>query len=129
MCDGDDERCGGSYDSNRIYKCDPPPLEVTHAVVIVGYNDADEYWIVKNSWGIGFEDGGYFKVGYGQCLIEESRVSYAGLPLSSPVGGIAELPHVSDSSAGNYVALAAAIAAAVVALSAGAWYARRRWSR
>ena len=43
-----------------------------------------------------------------------------------PVGGIAVLPDVSDSSARNYVALAGLAAAALVALTTGAWYARRR---
>ena len=43
-----------------------------------------------------------------------------------PVGGIAELPDVSGSSGRNYVALAG-LTAAVVALGAGGWYARRRW--
>lgn len=42
----------------------------------------------------------------------------------APVGGIAELPDGSGSAGHSYVALAAA---AVVALSAGGWYARRRW--
>jgi len=47
------------------------------------------------------------------------------------VGGIAELPDVaggSGSSAGTYAALAGGLAAAVLALGAGAWYARRRLS-
>ena len=52
---------------------------------------------------------------------------YAGAPL--PVGGLAELPEVSGSSGPNYIALAGLAAAALVALSAGAWYARRRWLR
>jgi len=46
------------------------------------------------------------------------------------VGGIAELPDVASDSgwpAGAYAALASAIAAAVLALGGGAWYARRRW--
>jgi Tol biopolymer transport system component len=47
-------------------------------------------------------------------------------PVSGPVGGIAELPDVSDSSARNYAALAAA---ALVTLGASGWYASRRWSR
>jgi hypothetical protein len=47
----------------------------------------------------------------------------------TPVGGIAELPDVSGSSDPNYALVAGVIAAAVVALTAGAWYARRRWSR
>jgi hypothetical protein len=52
------------------------------------------------------------------------------LNCSSPVGGVAELPAVAGSSAPNYIALAGlAAAAALLALSAGAWYARRRWLR
>jgi hypothetical protein len=47
--------------------------------------------------------------------------------INAPVGGLAELPNVSDSSSRNYIALAGLAAVALVALSAGAWYARRRW--
>ena len=47
--------------------------------------------------------------------------------INAPVGGLAELPDVSDSSSPSYIALAGLAAAALVALSAGAWYARRRW--
>ena len=50
------------------------------------------------------------------------------LPPRGPVGGIAELPDVSDSSARNYMAVAGGLAA-VMALAAGGWYARRRWVR
>jgi hypothetical protein len=45
------------------------------------------------------------------------------------VGGIAELPDVSDSAARSYMAVAGGLATAVVALAAGGWYARRRWQR
>jgi hypothetical protein len=48
-------------------------------------------------------------------------------PCSSPVGGMAELPDVAGSSDRPYLALAGGLAAAVVALAAGVWYARRRW--
>jgi len=55
-----------------------------------------------------------------------------GIAEASPVGGIAELPDVAGSASGSssppYAALAGA-AAGVVALAAGAWYARRRWLR
>jgi hypothetical protein len=47
-------------------------------------------------------------------VIDEVKISVA-----SPVGGIAELPDVSDSAGRNYVALAALAAAALVALGAG----------
>jgi hypothetical protein len=49
------------------------------------------------------------------------------IPPYLPVGGIAELPEVSTSSAPNYVALAGLAAAALAALAAGGWYARRQW--
>jgi hypothetical protein len=48
---------------------------------------------------------------------------------SGAVGGVAELPDVSGSAGRNYVAIAALSAAVLAALSAGGWYARRRWSR
>lgn len=56
-----------------------------HAVVLVGYNDtgneSTSYWIVKNSWGTnsgwGEESNGYFKLGFGECVMEESGIFYA----------------------------------------------------
>jgi hypothetical protein len=50
-----------------------------------------------------------------------------GLSIVSAVGGLAQLPEVSDSSGRNYGALAGLAAAALVALGAGGWYVRRRW--
>ena len=50
---------------------------------------------------------------------------YAGAALP-PVGGVAELPDAAGSSGRNYIALAGLAAAALVALTAGTWYARRR---
>jgi len=58
----------------------------------------------------------------------EVRVVVGGL-CPSPVGGTAELPNVADSSGRNHMALAGLAAAALVALTGGAWYARRRWLR
>jgi hypothetical protein len=43
-----------------------------------------------------------------------------------PVGGIAVLPDVSDSAVSNYIPLIGLAAAALVALTAGGWHARRR---
>ncbi len=52
----------------------------------------------------------------------------AGLP-PAPVGGMAGVPDASGSAGRNYAVIAGVAAAAAVALSAGAWYARRRWVR
>ena len=61
------------------------------------------------------------------CPSDPGPPSNRGCALS--VGGIAELPNVSASSAPNYIALAGLAAAALGTLTAGAWYARRRWER
>jgi len=41
-----------------------------HCVCCVGYNDAEGYWICKNSWGVGFGERGYFRIAYGQCGLD-----------------------------------------------------------
>jgi cysteine-rich repeat protein len=42
-----------------------------HCVVLVGYNDTGGYWILKNSWGTGYQDNGYFRVAYGECNVTD----------------------------------------------------------
>jgi hypothetical protein len=41
-----------------------------HAVLIVGYNDEEEYFIVKNSWGTGWGESGFFRIDYSQLTNE-----------------------------------------------------------
>ena len=48
---------------------------------------------------------------------------------ATSAGGVAELPDVAGSSSRNYGILAALGAAVVLAATAGAWYARRRFRR
>lgn len=66
---------GGSYDENGVYRCEQD-YGTNHSVVIVGFNDAEGYWIAKNSWGTDWQDEGYFKLGYGECAAE-TLVFYA----------------------------------------------------
>jgi len=58
----------GSYYDGSIYRCENDG-GTNHAVLIVGYNDYAEYWVVKNSWGSTWGNDGYFFVGYGECSI------------------------------------------------------------
>jgi hypothetical protein len=72
-------------------------------------------------------------VNYFQGVLDDIRIysraltaeEIAQLAQPSPVGGMAELPEVAGSSGPNHIALAGA--AALLALAAGGWYARRRW--
>jgi C1A family cysteine protease len=48
-----------------------------HAVCIVGYDDDDGCWIVKNSWSDKFGENGFFRIKYGQCCIDDAFPSFA----------------------------------------------------
>jgi hypothetical protein len=54
---------------NGIYKCDvgDPSNYGQHIILIIGYNDDENYWIAKNSWGPDYGVNGFFKIGYGEC--------------------------------------------------------------
>jgi hypothetical protein len=78
----------GDYWDGDIYRCTDDSY-INHGVIIVGYSDAGGYWIVKNSWGSGWNGNGYFKVGYGECAIEQYAV-YAYLDIDSDGDGIAD---------------------------------------
>ena len=58
-----------SFEGNAIAKNGIMPMPKTsekvlggHAVLVVGYKliNGQPYWIVRNSWGTGWGDGGYF---------------------------------------------------------------------
>jgi C1A family cysteine protease len=63
--------------------CAPITMGEAHVVVIVGYDHANKYWIVKNSWGDSWNGNGYFKVSYGGCEIDD-RVSYGITAIVAP---------------------------------------------
>ncbi|MDH4222992.1 MAG: right-handed parallel beta-helix repeat-containing protein [candidate division Zixibacteria bacterium] len=60
---------GGHWDGD-IYRC-TDDNSTNHAVIIAGYNEDDDYWIIKNSWGTGWNGDGYYKLGYGECSVEK----------------------------------------------------------
>ncbi len=67
----------GGYWDGDIYRC-TNDNGANHAIALVGYDDAGGYWIGKNSWGTGWGDGGFFKIGYGECSVE-SDVQFADI--------------------------------------------------
>ncbi|WP_347302714.1 C1 family peptidase [Croceibacterium sp. TMG7-5b_MA50] len=53
-----------------VYRHVSGGYEGLHCVLVIGYSEAQQCWICKNSWGTGWGDGGYFRIGYGQCQID-----------------------------------------------------------
>jgi C1A family cysteine protease len=54
------------YYVSGVYKQTSGILEGSHAILIVGYDDADQAFIVKNSWGTGWGELGYFSIAYSE---------------------------------------------------------------
>jgi hypothetical protein len=121
---------GGDYDilvacstDNGVTWTWPAALN-TNAATDSGYDGAPQ--LAADGW------GNWLAVwnssdSLGATIGTDSDILYATEYQAIPVGGIAELPDVSDSAGRNYIALAGLAAAALFALGAGGWYARRRW--
>lgn len=59
-----------------VYRVTSQTLVGYHAVCVVGYDDAQQCWICKNSWGPGFGESGYFRIGYGESGIDTEFAFY-----------------------------------------------------
>jgi hypothetical protein len=57
------------YDSG-IYKHVSNVYEGLHCIEVVGYSEINQYWICKNSWNTGWGENGFFKIEYGDSLID-----------------------------------------------------------
>ena len=77
-----------SYTSG-IYSYATGTYEGGHAVLIIGYDDSGQYFIVKNSWGTGWGESGFFRIAYSELAsviaFGEYTIAYEGyIPLPSP---------------------------------------------
>jgi len=58
-----------------------------HCVTMIGYDDAAGCWICKNSWGTGWGESGFFRIGYGECGIDTWSVcAVDGVVIPEAVG-------------------------------------------
>jgi len=59
-----------------VYKVTSNDLRGYHCICVVGYDDKQGCWICKNSWGTNWGDQGFFKIGYGQAMIDTKFAFY-----------------------------------------------------
>ena len=76
--------------------------DINHQVVIVGYNDSQNCWIVKNSWGTSWAYNGFFKIVYGDCQIE-TEIGYVTVDLDAPPPPALGLPANNAVNYFNYL--------------------------
>eukprot|EP00878_Enallax_costatus_P028846 GHUV01031196.1.p1 GENE.GHUV01031196.1~~GHUV01031196.1.p1 ORF type:complete len:351 (+),score=28.36 GHUV01031196.1:1324-2376(+) len=56
--------------AKKIYKPGPKAkIQYGHAVAVVGYDNEQQFWLAKNSWGTDWGDNGFFRVAYRTCSI------------------------------------------------------------
>jgi len=56
-----------------------------HCVCVVGYDDVAQCWICKNSWGPGWGDNGFVRIGYGQVGIDAEMWAVEGVASNKTV--------------------------------------------
>ncbi len=54
--------------SSGVYHRISGTVEGGHCMLVVGYSEADQCWICKNSWGPGWGDGGFVRFAYADFL-------------------------------------------------------------
>ena len=68
-------------------------MTTNHSVVLVGWDNRDQTWILKNSWGINWGEDGYMRIRYGVSNIgkDANYIVYAAPPgivqLTAPAAG------------------------------------------
>ena len=70
------------YGTGVYHKSAGSPYAGLHSVEVIGYDDTLNCWICKNSWGPSWGDHGYFKIGYGECKIDQ--YGKIGVPYTDP---------------------------------------------
>jgi C1A family cysteine protease len=78
----------GVFTTNESSKCSG----ANHAVVLVGWDDSQGVWYLRNSWGTRWGEGGMMRIGYGVSRVgwNASYVVYGQTPYM-PLGGATQL--------------------------------------
>jgi len=66
-----------TYYQSGIYRQATGKLPGGHAVAIVGFDYAEQFWLIQNSWGSSWGDNGYARIGYGEVQIDGTYPIYA----------------------------------------------------
>ena len=68
------------------------PAEDGHCVCVVGYDDHQQAWLCKNSWGTNWGYDGYFWIRYGQCGIDATMWAITAFSNIYPIFPATSMP-------------------------------------
>jgi len=86
------------YYSGGVYSYAWGQLEGGHAMLIVGWNDSSQYFIVKNSFGSWWGESGYFRIAYSQVSNDvEFGTDSIWMTWGSGPGGSSDKPPILDN--------------------------------
>lgn len=69
---GFDAYSSGIYQNSNT-QCSGSPCYYTstnHIVALVGWDDTEGYWILRNSWGTSWGESGYMRIKYGSAVVD-----------------------------------------------------------
>ena len=88
-----------------VYSYTGGPLAGGHAVLLVGYDDVNQCFIVKNSWGPDWGENGYFRIAYSQMANSINFGAYTIAYASAAPAGLS----VAIASPANNASVSGAI--------------------
>lgn len=69
----------GVYKKQAMIGTNPNTVAGGHFMLVVGYDETNGCWIVKNSWGTGWGENGFARIAYGECDIDKyAKVGLVG---------------------------------------------------
>jgi len=79
-----DRYSSGVFDTDESSSC--RPYATNHAVLLVGWDDSQGTWHLRNSWGTSWGESGYMHIKYGVSSVgeEANYVVYGGSPPPTP---------------------------------------------
>ncbi|PSJ75165.1 hypothetical protein C7N43_20290 [Sphingobacteriales bacterium UPWRP_1] len=71
-------------------------FEINHGIVIIGWDDAKHAWLIKNSWGTGWGEGGYMWIDY-----DSNNIGSYPCWVEAKVSTVAPPPANNNNNNGN----------------------------